>query len=112
VFQQAAEWKADAPAALYHLAVPQSVAQALGLAHLHALPDDQITLAVDVTAVWEQKMAAIHCHRTQAGSTPILRAPAERQRLFLGTEHFRRVQAREEHDVFESTLSGSEGDGL
>jgi len=109
VFQQAAEWEAEAPAALYHLAVPQSVAQALGLAHLHALPDDQITLAVDVTPVWEQKLAAIHCHRTQASSTPILRAPEERQRLFLGKEHFRRAQARMEPDLFLQTLSLLEG---
>ena len=110
VFQQAAEREADAPAALYHLAVPQSVAQTLGLAQLHAVPDDQITLAVDVTTVWEQKMAAIHCHCTQASSTPILRAPEERQRLFLGKEHFRRVRARVEHDVFEQSLSPLEED--
>ena len=111
VFQQAAGWEAGAPAALYHLAVPQSVAQSLGLAHLHALPDDQITLTVDVTVVWEQKLAAIRCHRTQAGSTPVLRASEEKQRLFLGKEHFRRSQARTEHDTFELTISRSEGDG-
>ena len=109
-FQQAAEWEVDAPAALYHLAVPQSVAQALGLTQLHALPDDQITLTVDVTPVWEQKMAAIRCHRTQAGGTPILRAPEERQRLFLGKEHFQRAQTRTEHDMFELRISQMKGD--
>jgi len=108
-FQQATGWEAESPAALYHLAVPQSVAQALGLAQLHAVPDDQITLAVDVTVVWEQKMAAICCHRTQAGSTPILRASEERQRLFLGKEHFRRAQARIKHDMFEQTLLSIRG---
>jgi LmbE family N-acetylglucosaminyl deacetylase len=79
------------PVALYHLAVSRSVAQALGLARLHAVPDEQIDLTVDVRPVWEQKMAAIRCHRTQWGDSPILAAPAERQRLFLGWEHFCRV---------------------
>jgi LmbE family N-acetylglucosaminyl deacetylase len=97
-FCQAAALGADAPLALYHLAVPYSVAGALGLVHLHAIPDGDVTLAVDVMAVWEQKMAAIRCHRTQAGESPILQAPEERQRLFLGREHFRRAKARQRYD--------------
>jgi len=85
--------------ALYHLVLPQSVAQALQMPHLHAVPDEQVTLTVDVSSVWEQKLAAIACHRTQAGASPILTAPAERQRLFLGKEHFRRVVATEWSDL-------------
>ncbi len=54
----------------------------------------------DETAVWEQKMAAIYCHRTQLGESPILRAPLERQQLFLGKEHSWRAAARTEHDPF------------
>lgn len=110
VFQEAAAWGAEAPLALYHLAVPQSAAQALGLVHLHALPDEQVTLAVDVSAAWEQRLAAIRCHGTQASGTPILRASEEKQRLFLGTEHFRRAQARMEHDMFRQTLLPLKGD--
>ena len=98
-FHRAAALGRDAPAALYHLAVPCSVAQALGLTHLHAIPDEEVTLAVDVTAVWEQKLAAIRCHRTQTSSSPILVAPEERQRMFLGREHFRRAAARDGHDL-------------
>ncbi len=75
---------------LYHIVLPRSVAHALQMAQLHTVPDEQVTLTVDVSSVWEHKMAAIACHRTQAGGTPILSAPAERQRLFLGIEHFRR----------------------
>jgi len=97
-FRQAASLGPDAPAALYHLSVPRSVAEALGLSHLHAVPDEQVTLTVDVNQVWEQKLAAIRCHRTQAGESPILTAPEEKQRLFLGTEHFRREEAREGQD--------------
>jgi len=95
-FERAA---APGPAALYHLAIPRSVAQALGLAHLHATPDEEITLTVDVTPVWEQKLAAIRCHATQVGGSPILAAPLERQRLFLGTEHFQRAAMREGPDL-------------
>ncbi len=93
-FQQAAALGPDAPAAIYHLAVPRSVAQALELSHLHALPDEQVTLTVDVTPAWEQKLAAIRCHRTQAGGSPILSASEERRRLFLDTEHFRLAVVR------------------
>jgi LmbE family N-acetylglucosaminyl deacetylase len=90
--QRAVALGTEAPGALYHLAVPRSVAQALGLAHLHALPDDEITLTVDVASVWQQKLAAIRCHRSQMASSPILTAPEEKQRLFLGKEHFRRAR--------------------
>ena len=101
-FQQAAVLGPDAPAALYHLAVPRSVAQALGLSHLHAVPDEQVTLTVDVSLVWEQKLAAIRCHRTQVGGSPILAASEEKQRLFLEREHFRRAEARAREDLFRS----------
>jgi len=93
-------------AALYHLAVPRSLAKVLGMAQLQAIPDEDVTLAVDVMGVWEQKMAAIRCHRTQAGGSPILVAPEARQRLFLGKEHFRRAAARSEHDVMLDLLQG------
>ena len=93
-FQRAAALGPDAPAALYHLAVPRSVAKALGLSHLHDVPDEQVTLTVDVTPVWEQKLAAIRCHRTQMGGSPILNEPEEKRRLFLGTEHFRLAMTR------------------
>lgn len=87
-FEQAGALGSNAPAAVYHLAVPQSVTQTLGLPRLHAAPDEEIALTVNVTPVWEQKLAAIRCHHTQLGVTPVLRAPAEQQRLFLGWEHF------------------------
>ncbi len=74
--------------ALYTLALPHSLAESLGMKQIHAVPDESITLAVDVSAVWEAKMSAISCHRTQLGESPILEAPEARQRLFLGVEHF------------------------
>ena len=82
------------PAVLYHIVMPRSLAQALEMTHLHTVPDEAVTLAVDVVDVWEAKMAAIRCHRSQIGSSPILDTPEEKQRLFLGTEYFRWAAGR------------------
>lgn len=93
--------------ALYYLAFPQSLARDLGLHHLHSVPDEEVTMTVDVRDVWERKMSAIACHRTQAGSSPILKAPAETQRRFLGWEHFKRALANQPEDVL-MKLSGEQ----
>ncbi len=60
-------------AALYTLAVPQTLATTLGMTQIHTVPDAVITHTVDVAAAWAAKIAAIHCHRTQLGEAPILR---------------------------------------
>jgi len=98
--------RTDGPVALYHIVVPRSLTQALGMTHLHTVPNEAVTLAVDVSAVWEAKMAAIRCHRTQMDGSPILSASEERRRLFLGREHFRRAEARAGQHFF----LGLEGD--
>ena len=77
--------------ALYHIVMPHSLAEALEMPHLHTIPDEVVTLTVDVSAVWDTKMSAIHCHRSQMVNSPILEAPEERQRLFLGREYFQLV---------------------
>ncbi len=96
--------QADQVAALYTIAVPQSLASALGMHQIHAVPDDSIMLCVDVSAVWDDKMSAIYCHRTQLGESPILEAPIDRQRLFLGKEYFCRALARQRTDFFLNNL--------
>jgi LmbE family N-acetylglucosaminyl deacetylase len=111
-YQQALEAGIDDLTALYHLAMPDSLARELGLNQLHTQPDHEISVTVDVQSVWEQKMAAIACHRTQLGESPILESPIEKQRLFLGKEHFRRVQARQERDFFLTTFSPIEENNL
>ena len=80
--------------ALYTIAVPRSLAETLGMKQLHTVPDEAIAVTVDVSTVWEAKMAAIRCHRTQLCESSILRASNEMQRLFLGTEHFQRTLFR------------------
>lgn len=97
VFEEMAN-EVEAPIALYHLAVPRSVANALGLTELHAIADKEISLTVDVMPVWKQKQDAICCHRTQTSGSPILAASEEKQRIFFGEEHFRRACAREGND--------------
>ena len=97
VFEEMAK-DVEAPNALYHLAVPQSVANALSLTELRAIPDAEVSLSVDVMPVWKQKCTAIRCHRTQADGSPILAAPEEKQRVFFGKEHFRWACAREGND--------------
>jgi LmbE family N-acetylglucosaminyl deacetylase len=74
------------------------------MTHLHTVPDQEVTFTVNVSAVWERKLAAIRCHRTQMGSSPILDASKDRQRLFLGTEHFQLAATRLD------PLSGSDVD--
>lgn len=95
---------ADDVIALYTLAVPQSIAEAMGMARIRAVPDESITLAVDISTVWEQKMAAIRCHAMQITSSPILNAPLERQRAFWGTEQFIQAQARGDDPTFMEDL--------
>lgn len=92
--------QAEDVAALYTVAVPASVAQALEMRQVHAVPDAEIALAVDVSAVWEVKLAAIRCHATQLAASPMMRAPEDRQRRFFGTEHFVCAAAREGRDDF------------
>jgi LmbE family N-acetylglucosaminyl deacetylase len=100
--------RAEDAHALYTLAVPQSLVKALGMTQIHAVPDESIALRVDVSEVWEAKMAAIHCHRTQLGESPILASPDEKRRLFLGREYFRRAQARSEKDFLLTICSALE----
>jgi LmbE family N-acetylglucosaminyl deacetylase len=100
------QWAAEAfrhvegVAGLYTVAVPQSLAQTLNMRHVHPVPDEAIALSVDVSSVWETKLAAMRCHATQWSSSPMLSAPAERQRLFFGHEHFVRAAMRPSADDF------------
>jgi LmbE family N-acetylglucosaminyl deacetylase len=86
--------RAEGIAALYTVAVPQSLAQKLDLRQIHPVADDAIALSVDVSTVWETKLAAMHCHATQICSSPLMSAPTERQHLFFGREDFVRAALR------------------
>ena len=92
--------------ALYTLAVPQSLADTLGMSQIHAVPDCKITLKVDVSSSWESKKKAIQCHATQLSSSPINRAPYERQQLFLGSEHYVLSSERKPQNFFLDLAGG------
>jgi len=94
----------EAPVAVYHLAIPNSVANVLSLTKLHSIPDEEISLTVDIAEVWEQKMAAIRCHRTQASTSPILSSMEKTQRLFLGKEYFSQALSSEDYDFLPGIL--------
>jgi len=76
---------------LYHIVIPSSLAEAMKMPHLHTVPDEEVTLTLDVSAVWDVKIAAIRCHASQLSSSPITSDPLDRQRLFLGTEYFQQI---------------------
>jgi LmbE family N-acetylglucosaminyl deacetylase len=96
--------QATSVAALYTVAVPVTVARELGLHQVQAVPDARIALAVDISAAWELKRAAMRCHATQTSSTPLLQASLEVQRRFFGVEHFVRAAVRRDCDDFFSDV--------
>jgi LmbE family N-acetylglucosaminyl deacetylase len=80
--------RVDGSAALYTVAVPRSLKAKLNMQQVHSVPDETIALAVDVSSVWETKLAAMRCHATQWSSSPMVSAPEERRRLFFAWEYF------------------------
>ena len=92
--------RAEGIAALYTVSVPRSLAQKLDMHQVHSVPDEAIALTVDVSSVWETKLAAMRCHATQSSSSPMMSAPEERQRLFFGREYFVCAAMRQHSDDF------------
>ncbi|RPI81804.1 MAG: PIG-L family deacetylase [Chloroflexi bacterium] len=86
--------------ALYTLALPLYLAQEMKLSNMRPVPDEKITLTVDVLSVWEMKKAAIGCHVSQLSSTPLLGEAEERQKVFFGTEFFIRTAQRDQYGDF------------
>lgn len=95
-------------AALYTLAVPASIVEALNLSRLPPVPNKDIALAVDVSPVWDTKMAAIGCHASQFSSTPMLQVPETPRRLFFGREYFiKAVERRPEANFIPEAIKNS-----
>lgn len=99
--------RADKLVTLYTLAVPRSLAENLNMRQVRPVPDEEITLTVDITSVWDRKMAALRCHATQWSSSPMASASEERQRLFFGREYFvRRLSRDSDKDFLPNVLRG------
>jgi len=77
--------------ALYHIVVPHSLTEIMNMPQLSTVPDEEVTLTMDVSAAWEEKIAAIQCHASQLSSSPITRDSFERQQIFLGKEYFQNI---------------------
>ncbi len=101
-YLRAKEMGLEELSALYFLAVPETLANDLGMKQLYAIPDDEVTVTNDIESVWQEKMAAIKCHQTQAAESPILFASEEKKKKFLGYEHFYRAYANAPEDFFEN----------
>jgi N-acetylglucosamine malate deacetylase 2 len=92
--------RAEKIAALYTLAVPRSLARKMDMRQVQPVVDEAIALAVDVSPVWETKLAAMRCHATQWSSSPMANAPAERKRLFFEREYFVQAASRDANADF------------
>ena len=75
-------------AAIYTLAVPKTIADQLELNQVIPVADSEIALGVDISSVWNTKLAAIHCHATQLSSTPLFYASEARQKKFFNYEYY------------------------
>ena len=51
---------------------------------IHPVTDEAIALTVDVSTVWETKLAAMRCHATQLSSSPMMSAPPSASACSLG----------------------------
>jgi len=87
--------RAEEIAALYTVALPRSLALKLDMRQVHPVVDEAIALTVDVSPVWETKLASMRCHATQWSSSPMANAPEERKRLFFEREYFVRAASRD-----------------
>lgn len=87
--------ESDRPAhtasALYYLVVPHHIAEQGGLSNLDTVPLREVSLTIDVHPVWDQKMAAIRCHRSQIAHSPVMSFSPKKQAIFFGKEHFKRI---------------------
>lgn len=102
-FEHSHAWGKEAPVALYYMVRTESVAALLQRKNPPGVPDDAVDVRVDIMPVWEKRMAALHCHRSQMNSS-ILRAPLELQQAVFGWETFCRGGQRPGSDWFDLLL--------
>jgi len=98
-FHQAKKEGFEELKSLYYLAMPDSLAHDLEMKQLHTIADSEVTMTINVQSVWNEKMAAISCHKTQTGESPILQASTEKQTRFFRYEHFFQAYSSQSEDV-------------
>jgi len=85
---------------LYYLVLPQTLIDKLGLDHLRGIPEEEITIEIDVSPVWEKKKTAILCHESQLAHSPILNLMKEKRDLFFKKEYFKRIYQNASQGIF------------
>ena len=76
------------------MVVPKSLVEATGMTHIHYVPDEEITLRIDVTSVLRQKLAAIRCHKSQISASAVSVSSLREKQHFLVTETFKLAASR------------------
>ncbi|MCL4377903.1 MAG: PIG-L family deacetylase [Actinobacteria bacterium] len=93
-FVTEAFWKTDIPKKLYYMVVPKSLVEATGMTNIHYVPDEEITLIINVISVLRQKLAAIHCHKSQISDSVVSVSSLRERQRFLATETFKLAASR------------------
>jgi LmbE family N-acetylglucosaminyl deacetylase len=93
-FATEAFWKTDIPKKLYYMVVPKSLVETTGMTNIHYVPDEEITLRINVTSVLRQKLAAIHCHKSQISDSVVSVSSLREKQRFLATETFKLAASR------------------
>jgi len=93
-FTTEAFWRTDIPQKLYYMVVPKNLVEATGMTHIHFVPDEEITLKINVGSVLRQKLAAIHCHRSQISASAFSASSLREKQRFLATETFKLTASR------------------
>ncbi len=80
------------PQKLYYCVLPASVVSQWGVQGLCAVPDEQVTTVLDVSAHSEAMKNALYCQRSQA--LDFIRWLAEDQRVQWDTEYYSLIESR------------------
>ncbi len=83
---------AYAPQKLYHCVLPSSIVTRWGVQGLRAVPDDQVTTILDVSAYAEAMKNALYCQRSHA--LDFIRWLTEEQRVEWDREYYSLVESR------------------
>ncbi len=92
------------PQKLYHCVLPASLVNRWGIQGLTAVPDDEITTVIDISAYGQAMRNALYCHRSQ--ELDLIRWLIEQEHVKWDREYYRLIathlnkRQRRERDLF------------
>ncbi len=92
------------PQKLYHCVLPASLVNRWGIQGLSAVPDDEITTVIDISAYGEAMRNALYCHRSR--ELDYIRRLIEQEQVNWDREYYRLIEThlvrrqRRERDLF------------